>query len=34
MMTKQEIKLANLNMLADHQEKLCKEPQLRKLCIL
>jgi len=31
MMTKQEIKLANLNMLADHQEKLCREPQLRQL---
>ena len=30
-MTKQEIKLANLNTLADYQEKLCQNPQLRQL---
>ena len=30
-MTKREIKLANLNTLADHQEQLCRKPQLRQL---
>ena len=30
-MTKSEIKEQNLNILADHQAKLCREPQLRQL---
>ncbi len=30
-MTKQEIKETNLNILADHHAKLCREPELRRL---
>lgn len=30
-MTKEEIKTANLDLLAEHQKKLCREPELRQL---
>ena len=30
-LTKNEIKTKNLDILAGHQAKLCKEPELRKL---